>query len=80
MANVAFPEVIVRDPRTALPSLNSTVPLIVPGVADVTVAVNVTLWPTRDECNDVLNDVELAASTFWMNGAETDGFTNASPP
>jgi len=42
VTNVALPELMMPEPRTMVPSLNVTVPEIVPGVVEVTVAVKVT--------------------------------------
>ena len=47
MAKLAAPEESVPVPRVAAPSLKVTVPVGTPTV-DVTVAVNVTDWPTHD--------------------------------
>jgi hypothetical protein len=45
------------------PSKNTMSPVIVPAVAEVTVAVNVTFWPTLEGFSDETTAVEVAALT-----------------
>jgi hypothetical protein len=60
--NVAFPAAPTAPvPSVVAPSRNVTVPVIVPAVAEVTVAVNVTLVPLVDGFNDDASAVEVVA-------------------
>src|SRR5271154_757901 len=82
--NVAFPPApTVPIPREVIPSKNVTVPLIVPAVAEETVAVNVTLVPTVDGfSDDVTNEVVAAfvpAFTVSVSASEVLAENFASP-
>jgi hypothetical protein len=59
--NVAAPLVRVPAPICVAPSRKLTVPEMVPGVCDVTAAVNVTDWPVLDGFGDEVRVVEVAA-------------------
>ena len=59
VANVATPTLSVPVPSVVAPSRNVTVPPGVPPVP-VTVAVNVTDWPTAEGLTEEVNAVELA--------------------
>jgi hypothetical protein len=82
--NVAFPPApTVPIPREVIPSKNVTVPLIVPAVAEETVAVNVTLVPAVDGFkDDVTNEVVAAfvpAFTVSLSASEVLAENLASP-
>jgi hypothetical protein len=61
--NVATPPLSVTVASTVVPSLNVTVPLGVPlpGAFAVTVALNVTLWPSPERPSDDVTAVVVAA-------------------
>ena len=69
----------VPVPSVVAPSLNVTVPLGVPA-PEVTVAVNVTLWPKTDGLAELVNAVVvLAALTTWVRMLEVLVVKSVSP-
>ena len=59
--NVAFPALIGPVPSVVVPSLNVTVPVMVPAVAELTLAVNATDVPTVEGFSDEVTVVVVAA-------------------
>jgi hypothetical protein len=71
VVNVALPPLSVPVPSTLVPSLKVTIPVGVPEVAGLTVAVKVTAWPNTDGFAEETTDVEVAA-LFTVNVAAFD--------
>jgi hypothetical protein len=65
--NMALPPLTVPDPSTVAPSLKDTVPVIVPAVVELTVAVKVTVWPYTVGLTDAVTAVEVPARTTWVS-------------
>ena len=85
MLSVAFPALSVPEPREVAPSRNVTVPVMVPAVVELTVAVSVTDCPNFDGLADGLTEVSVgafaaAAFTVCVNVAEVLAAKLASPP
>ena len=80
VVNFAFPPLITPEPSTLIPSLNVTDPVIVPAVAEVTVAVNVTVWPKTDGFAEAITDVEVTASTVCVSAGDVLAKKSAPPP
>jgi hypothetical protein len=71
--NVADPAAKVPIPNGVAPSRNVTVPVIVPAVVELTVAVNVTLAPTVDGFADEETLVVVVAFVAAFTTCETAG-------
>jgi hypothetical protein len=67
------PEIVAGVPSCVAPSKNVAVPVIVPAVADVTAAVNVTLAPTVDGFSDDVTAVDVAALLLAFTTCDTAG-------
>jgi hypothetical protein len=80
VAIFAFPPLTMADPNGVAPSLNVTVPVIVPGVTEVTVAVKVTVWPNTDGFTDAITDVDVTARTVCVSTGDVLGKKSAPPP
>ena len=70
VVKVAFPALSVPVPSSVAPSLNVTVPVGVPVVADFTVAVKVTAWPNADGFAEETTEVVEAA---WFTACDNAG-------
>ena len=73
----------VPVPSEIVPSLNVTVPLGVPEVAGLTVAVNVTVCPDTEGFADETSVVDVAAALplmVWVSTGEVLPVKLASPP
>jgi hypothetical protein len=78
--NVAFPAEMVPVPIAARPSKNVTVPVGVPVVVLLTVAVNVTDWPKFEGLPELATVVvEASPLTVCDTAAEVLGSKVASP-
>lgn len=74
---LAFNETL---PKTVAPSLNVTVPLGIPLVADVSLAVKVTDWLNAEGFTEVLSAVKLKAfSTLWVSVADVLALKSVFP-
>src|SRR5580698_6989121 len=72
---------MVALPRVLDPFINDTDPDTVPAYSEVTVAVNVTVWPSEDGFGLAVSVVPVVACfTTWVNVAELLVANVASPP
>lgn len=81
VANVAMLEAFsALVPNVAAPSRNVIIPVGVPAVLDVTVAVNVTDCPNVAEFSDDATVVAEVALTVWLSAVDVLPLKLASPP
>lgn len=67
-------------PMVVVPSRNVTVPVAVPAALQLSVAVNVTDWPSLDGFREELTAVVvLAVCTTWLNPDEALPLKSALP-